>query len=451
MIRVVVAFCRERFEHDTFRENGMRGMDARVSLTMRQTAFMAAVTLITTLGTAAAIAYGAYLVVEGRNTVGYLYVVLNYMGRVYQPLESLSHQIGAVQVEFINLRATFKILDAPAGVEDRPGAIRAPTGAGRGGVRRRDLPVPQRTHGVVGGELPGPAGRDGGHRGTHGRRQDHPGRLISRLVDPDRACGDRRSRPGRRAGPFRARADRRGELEPLLFARPIIENIQYGREGRPPTRRCRQRIDANAHDFIMGCPRSTGRCWGPRRGISGGERQRITIARAFLRDAPILILDEPTAAIDSRTEQVILDSLDRLAAGRTTFMIAHRLSTVTHADRILVLDHGRVCRAGPSRGAAAPRRSCTPRCGGHRPASAVRAGPPPIRFPRRPQRCRPRRRSLRCRHRPTGSVTAVPPAAAAVPVGEVPVPAVASVPSSSEGMQLLWDSGAIRGLLEGPR
>jgi ABC-type cobalamin/Fe3+-siderophores transport system ATPase subunit len=135
--------------------------------------------------------------------------------------------------------------------------------------------------------------------------------------------------------------------EPLLFARPIIENIQYGREGSTGEDAVQAAIAANAHDFIMSLPQKYGTLLGDRgAGISGGERQRVTIARAFLKDAPILILDEPTASIDSRTEQVILDSLDVLAEGRTTFMIAHRLSTITHADRILVLDHGRLEEQG---------------------------------------------------------------------------------------------------------
>src|SRR5207247_1701863 len=80
--------------------------------------------------------------------------------------------------------------------------------------------------------------------------------------------------------------------------------------------------------------------------LSGGERQRLCIARAFLKDAPLLILDEPTSSVDSRTEAVILDALDRLMVGRTTFIIAHRLSTIRHADRILVLDHGRIVQSG---------------------------------------------------------------------------------------------------------
>jgi len=104
---------------------------------------------------------------------------------------------------------------------------------------------------------------------------------------------------------------------------------------------------ANAHDFIMSLPEKYDTVIGERGAkLSGGERQRISVARAFLKDAPILILDEPTSSIDSKTEAVILDALDRLMDGRTTFMVAHRLSTIRDADQILVMNHGRIVERG---------------------------------------------------------------------------------------------------------
>src|SRR4051812_47197063 len=105
---------------------------------------------------------------------------------------------------------------------------------------------------------------------------------------------------------------------------------------------------ANAHDFIMKLPQQYQTEIGERGAkLSGGERQRVSVARAFLKDAPILILDEPTSAIDSKTEAVILDALDRLMEGRTTFMVAHRLSTIRNADLIVVMTHGQAVEKGP--------------------------------------------------------------------------------------------------------
>jgi ABC-type multidrug transport system fused ATPase/permease subunit len=135
--------------------------------------------------------------------------------------------------------------------------------------------------------------------------------------------------------------------EPLLFTGTITENIRYGTSDSTPADVEQAARSANAHDFIMKLPEQYATRLGERGvKISGGERQRIAVARAFLRDAPILILDEPTSSIDSRTEEVILDALDRLIVGRTTIMIAHRLSTVRHVDEILVLDEGEVVERG---------------------------------------------------------------------------------------------------------
>jgi ABC-type multidrug transport system fused ATPase/permease subunit len=104
---------------------------------------------------------------------------------------------------------------------------------------------------------------------------------------------------------------------------------------------------ANAHDFIMKLPHGYETAVGERgAGLSGGERQRIAVARAFLKDAPILVLDEPTSSIDSKTEEVVLDALDRLVIGRTSFMIAHRLSTIRDADLIVVVQGGRIVEQG---------------------------------------------------------------------------------------------------------
>jgi ABC-type multidrug transport system ATPase subunit len=135
--------------------------------------------------------------------------------------------------------------------------------------------------------------------------------------------------------------------EPLLFSGSVADNIRYGRLDASMDEIIEAAKEANAHDFIMALPNQYDTELGERGAqLSGGERQRICVARAFLKDAPILILDEPTSAIDSKTEAVILDALDRLMVGRTTFMIAHRLSTLRRTDKILVLDHGRLVELG---------------------------------------------------------------------------------------------------------
>jgi ABC-type multidrug transport system fused ATPase/permease subunit len=135
--------------------------------------------------------------------------------------------------------------------------------------------------------------------------------------------------------------------ESVLFSGRIRDNIAYGRPDASQEEIEEAARSANAHDFISMLPDGYQSQVGERGvRLSGGERQRIAVARAFLKNAPVLILDEPTSSLDSRTETVILDVLDRLMAGRTTFIIAHRLSTIRYADQILVLDKGRIVERG---------------------------------------------------------------------------------------------------------
>jgi ABC-type multidrug transport system ATPase subunit len=135
--------------------------------------------------------------------------------------------------------------------------------------------------------------------------------------------------------------------EPLLFSGTLGDNIRYGRLEATDDEVMEAARAANAHDFITALPHGYGTMIGERGArLSGGERQRVSVARAFLKDAPILILDEPTSSIDSQTEAVILEALQRLMEGRTTFMVAHRLSTIVDADLILVLNHGAVAEHG---------------------------------------------------------------------------------------------------------
>jgi ABC-type multidrug transport system fused ATPase/permease subunit len=135
--------------------------------------------------------------------------------------------------------------------------------------------------------------------------------------------------------------------EPLLFSGSVAANIRYGRLDAGIDEIVAAAKAANAHDFITRLPHGYETLVGERgAGLSGGERQRVSVARAFLKDAPILVLDEPTSSIDSRTEEVILDALDRLVVGRTSFTIAHRLSTIRDADVIVVIDHGRIVEQG---------------------------------------------------------------------------------------------------------
>jgi ATP-binding cassette subfamily B protein len=134
--------------------------------------------------------------------------------------------------------------------------------------------------------------------------------------------------------------------EPVLFDATLAENIAYARPGAAEAEIVAAARAANAHDFISSLPEGYGTKVGERGvRLSGGERQRVSLARAFLKDAPILILDEPTSAVDVKTEASIMEAMERLMAGRTTFMIAHRLSTLEHCDLVLRIENGRLVSA----------------------------------------------------------------------------------------------------------
>ena len=137
--------------------------------------------------------------------------------------------------------------------------------------------------------------------------------------------------------------------EPLLFSTSIGENIAYAGAGAGKEEIMAAAKAANAHEFIIGLPKGYETQVGERgMRLSGGERQRISLARAFLKGAPVLILDEPTSSVDARTEAGIVEAMERLMRGRTTFIIAHRLSTLKHCDILIRIEHGRVLSAGPA-------------------------------------------------------------------------------------------------------
>jgi len=324
MLRVIVAFGREPYEYQRFRAQGERARDARVKITVRQTLFATAVNLTTALGTAMVLGFGAYHALQGRLTIGQLLVVMTYVAGVYKPLQAISTTVGSLQDQIINHakgHVTFEGVDfsykgrvdtlKDISFEAQPGqsiALVGPTGAGKTTL----ISLMPRFY-------------DASH-----------GRILLDGTDI-------------RSLTLKSLREQISIVlqEPLLFSGSIVENIRYGRLEAKTDEIIEAAKAANAHDFIMALPGQYETIIGERGAqLSGGERQRIAVARAFLKNAPILILDEPTSSIDSKTEAIILDALDRLMIGRTTFMVAHRLSTIRYADFILVLNHGQMVEQG---------------------------------------------------------------------------------------------------------
>jgi ABC-type multidrug transport system fused ATPase/permease subunit len=348
MLRVIVAFGRERYEYRRFRSQGEQAVDARVKLTVRQTLFSLVVDTTTAAGTALVLGFGTYHVMQGELTVGQLLVILSYLALVYKPLETISHTIGSLQELFISLRVSFNLLDTEPEIKDAPDAVAVGRARGRVTFENVHFHYQSRVETLKDMSFEAEAGRVMAVVGPTGAGKTTLVSLIPRFYEAQKG---RILLDGTDTRKLTLESLRRQVSivlqEPLLFSGSIAENIRYGRLEAGMEEIMDAARAANAHDFIMKLPKQYETELGERGvQLSGGERQRIAVARAFLKDAPILILDEPTSSIDSKTEAVILDALDRLMVGRTTLLIAHRLSTIRRADTILVLDHGRLVERG---------------------------------------------------------------------------------------------------------
>jgi ATP-binding cassette, subfamily B, bacterial len=348
MLRVIVTFGREDYEHQRFREQGKTAVDERVKLTVSQSMYTLFVQTATAAGTSLVLGVGAWHVIEGKISVGELIVLMTYIASVYQPLEQISTTVGMIHEELVQFNASLDLLDMEPDVREKPDAIEL--GRSRGHVVARDLDFAyqgrQETLTKVSLEArPGERIAIVGHTGAG---KSTLMSLLVRFYDP--ASGSIQiDGVDLRDLKLSSLRDQISVVlqEPLLFSGTIADNIRYGRLEATQEEIADAARAANAHEFIEGLPQCYATVLGERGAqISGGERQRICVARAFLKDAPILILDEPTSSIDSKTEGVILDALDDLMEGRTSFMIAHRLSTVRHADQIVVLNQGRVVERG---------------------------------------------------------------------------------------------------------
>jgi ATP-binding cassette subfamily B protein len=348
MLRVIVSFGREDYEHRRFREQGQTAVDERVKLTVSQSLYTLGVQTASAAGISLVMGLGAWHVIQGKLSIGELVVLLTYITSVYQPLEQISSTVGTIHEQLVQFDSSLKLLDTEPTVVEREGAISLDRV--RGAVRAEGLSFsyPGRKHtlteisfDVEPGERVAVVGHTGAGKSTLMS-------LLIRFYDPQRG---RIEIDGVDIRDLTLRSLREEVSvvlqEPLLFSGTIADNIRYGKLDGTEEEVVAAARAANAHDFISGLPDGYETELGERGSkISGGERQRICVARAFLKDAPILILDEPTSSIDSKTEAVVLDALDELMEGRTSFVIAHRLSTVRHVDQILVMSDGRIVERG---------------------------------------------------------------------------------------------------------
>ncbi len=348
MLRVIAAFAREPHEFRRFRKQGETAANARVSLTVRQTLFSLVVNTWTATGTALVLGFGAYHVIHRQLSVGELLIFLAYIAAVYSPLETISSTVGNMQWQLVNLEGAMNLLDLVPDVADHPNALDLEHAGGAVAFEHVDFNYKGRAATLQDITFVVQPGQRVAIVGPTGAGKTTLVSMIKRFHDPmsGSVCVDGIDVRRLRLRSLREHVSVVLQI-PELFSGSIFDNIRYGRLDASRSDVIDAAKSANAHDFIERLPQRYETVLGEGGAqLSVGERQRICVARAFLKNAPILVLDEPTSSIDTQTELAILDSLDRLSVGRTTFVIAHRLSTIRHVDLILVLDEGRLVQQG---------------------------------------------------------------------------------------------------------
>jgi ATP-binding cassette, subfamily B, bacterial len=348
MLRVIVSFGREDHEHRRFREQGQTAVDERVKLTVSQSLYTLGVQTATAAGISLVLGFGAWHVMQGKISLGELIVLMTYIASVYQPLEQLSLTVGTIHEQLVQFNASLALLDTEPEVTEKPDAVALGRAQGRITAQGVSFTYQGRNATLAGISFHVRPGERVAIVGHTGAGKSTLMSLLIRFYDPHAGRIEIDGVDLRDLTLESLREQISVVLqEPLLFSGTIEENIRYGKLGATREEVLDAARAANAHEFISGLPNGYGTITGERGAqLSGGERQRICVARAFLKDAPILILDEPTSSIDSKTERVILDALDDLMVGRTSFMIAHRLSTVRHVDQILVMSEGTIVERG---------------------------------------------------------------------------------------------------------
>lgn len=343
-IRVIKAFGQENREHNRFVRRSVKRMSQQVRLSIQQAVFNVLIGLTIAIGTAAALYFGVRHVRAGTLTIGSLLMIMAYIAQIYQPLQTLTGKVTDLQVWLASLDRTFALLDQEPEIAERVGAERLVTATGAFEFRNVSFSYDQSGRGLEDLSFHIPAGTRVGIVGATGAGKTTLLNLLMRFYDP--TVGEVLL-DGKDIREYRI-ADLRRQYavvlqEPVLFASSIAENIAYGKPDASDDEIIAAATAAASHDFILNLPEGYETQVGERGSrLSGGERQRISLARAFLRNSPILILDEPTSSVDVHTEAAIMEATERLISGRTTFMIAHRLSTLKSCDLILVLDQGRL-------------------------------------------------------------------------------------------------------------
>ncbi|MBD1847738.1 ABC transporter ATP-binding protein [Cyanobacteria bacterium FACHB-63] len=349
---IIQAFGRETYEDIRFYHLSRQTLQAYLRSIVAQLQFKIGVSGVTAVGTAGVMLLGGFQVTAGNLSLGSLLVFLSYLGSLYAPLETIAYLSSGFAAAAASAWRVFEILDLQEEVQDMPGAqlLSADAKKVRGHLKLKevtfgyepDRPILQNV------SLEARPGETIALVGATGAGKSTLVSLIPRFFDPWHGQVLFDDIDVRHLQVQSLRTHIALVLQdPFLLPLSIADNIAYGRPDASRAEVVAAAQAANADAFIRQLPQQYDTVIGERGAtLSGGQKQRVAIARALLKNAPVLILDEPTSSLDAQTESGLLEALERLKVGRTTLIIAHRLSTIRNADRIVVLEHGKIVETG---------------------------------------------------------------------------------------------------------
>jgi ATP-binding cassette, subfamily B, bacterial len=347
-IRMVHAFGREDFEVRQFHQQARQSLQANLRLTLTNVNSALVISTLMVVGTAAMYYVGALHVLAGVLSLGSLLVFSAYLLMLYQPLESLTYTAWAMEGATAGAKRCFEVLDRQDDVRDSPNAAAISSAKGAVEFRSVNFGYADDRHVLHDIDLRIEPNQIVGLVGGTGAGKSTLMSLVPRFYDPSTGSVMLDGRDVREITKKSLRAQIAIVLQDtLLFSTTVHENIAYGRPDATEAEIIEAARRAQADEFIRQMPQGYASLVGERGGhLSVGQRQRIGIARAFLKNAPILLLDEPTSALDPATESAIMDTIRELMRARTTLIATHRLATIHNLDQIIVLENGRIVEHG---------------------------------------------------------------------------------------------------------
>jgi subfamily B ATP-binding cassette protein MsbA len=347
-IRVVKAFSREDYEVKRFEQQGLEQVEVALRARSLKAKLTPMVNVNVAIGTALVLWFGARFVMNGSLTAGSLVVFIFYLGKMYKPMQELSKLTDTYSKAAIGYERIQEVLQTDREVKDLPRAKAAPPFKGNIEFEHVSFAYSPESPILKDVSLKIDAGQVAALVGPTGAGKTSVISLIARFYDPDDGTV---KIDGTDIRQFKQKSLRQQISfvlqDTVLFHAPLWQNIAYGKPEATRDEIVKAAELANAMEFIEKMPEGLDTMVGERGvTLSGGQRQRIAIARAVIRNTPILILDEPTSGLDANSEKLVFDALDRLMKGRTTIVIAHRLATIQSANVIFVISDGKVAESG---------------------------------------------------------------------------------------------------------